>query len=156
MSVSTAPVRQYVNRSLVAGLILAIVNIAVPASALASAADDETSPAEVTGKTAVLASGGLQRSIAAAAHRAALQAQTPKATTDAGSHSRTACTIGWVLLGGAGAAIVTAWAKHRSWADSGATKTPGAKPPSSVGWSVTAGAVLAAGGIFTTAKSCGQ
>jgi hypothetical protein len=130
------------------------VNLAVPASALAYAADDETARPELTSKTALLAPGVLQRSITAAAHRAAQQApQTGKADA---THSHKGCLIGGVLLGGAAAAFVTAWAKHRSWADSGATTTPGAKPPSSVGWSVAIGAVLAGGGIFMMSKTCGE
>lgn len=151
---SFAPVRQYVNRSLITMLILGIVNLAVPASA--RAADDETSRTEVTSKTALLAPGVLQRSIAAAAHRAALQAQAPQTDTGAAKHSRTACVIGGVLLGGAGAAFTTAWVKHRNWASSGAPTQPGAKPPSSVGWSVAIGAVLAGVGIFTMSTTCGE
>lgn len=146
--------RQYVNRSLITMLILGIVNLAVPVSALATAGDDETSRTEVTRKTALLAPGVLQRSIAAAAHRAAQQ--TPQTGTPAEKNSHMACATGWVLLGGAGAAFVTAWAKHRSWADSGATTKPGAKPPSSVGWSVAVGAVLAGAGVLTMSKTCGQ
>src|SRR5262245_53162120 len=117
-------------------LILGIVNLAVPARA--SAANDEN---DVTARTAAssrtdpLAPGVLQRSITAAAHRAALQAQQPQAGTPADKRSHMACATGWVLLGGGAAAFVTAWVKHRNWADSGATTTPGAKPPSSVGWS---------------------
>jgi hypothetical protein len=144
--------RQYVKRSLVSMLILGMVNLAVPASA--RAADDEIARTEVTSKTALLAPNILQRSITAAAHRAALQA--PQTGNADASHSRKGCLIGGVLLGGAAAAFVTAWAKHRSWADSGATTTPGAKPPSSVGWSVAIGAVLAGGGIFTMSKTCGE
>jgi hypothetical protein len=156
MSVSIAPVRQYVNRSLVTMLILGIVNLAVPASALAHAADDETSRSEVTSKTPLLAPGVLQRSITVAAHRAAQQAPQPQSGTAADSRSQKACWTGAALLGGAAVAFVTAWAKHRSWADSGATTTPGAKPPSSVGVSVAIGAVLAGAGIFVTSKTCGQ
>jgi hypothetical protein len=146
-----------VNRSLVTMLILGIVNLAVPATAWARAAgdeNDETSRTEVTAKTPLLAPGVLQRSIAVAAHNAALQA--PQTGTDKGSSSHKACVASWILMGGAGVAFATAWAKHRSWADSGATKTAGAKPPSSVGWSVTIGAVLAGAGIFTMSKTCGQ
>jgi hypothetical protein len=135
-------------------LILGIVNLAVPASALASAADDENSHTELTSKTALLAPGVLQRSIAVAAHRAALQA--PQTGTPADKHSHMACRTGAVLLGGAGAAFVTAWVKHKNWASSGATTTPGAKPPSSVGWSVAIGAVLAGAGVFMMSKSCGE
>jgi len=153
VSVSIASVRRYVNRSLVTMLILGIVNLAVPASVWAKAADDVTSHDEVTSKTPLLAPGVLQRSIAAAAHRAAQQA--PQAGTPKDGDSHKGCVASWVLLGGAGAAFVTAWAKHRSWADSGATKTPGAKPPSSVGWSVAIGAVLAGAGVFTMSKTCG-
>jgi hypothetical protein len=137
-------------------LILGIVNLAVPASALARAGDDETSRSEVTRKTPLLAPGVLQRSITDAAHRAAQQAPQPQSGTAADSHSQKACWIGAALLGGAGAAFVTAWAKHRSWADSGATTTPGAKPPSSVGVSVAIGAVLVGAGIFVTSKTCGK
>ena len=153
MSVSIARVSQFVNRSLVTMLILCVVNLAVPATAWARAADDETSRNGVTSKTALLAPGVLQRSIAAAAHRAAQQGpQTGKAD---GSHSHT-CLIGGVLLAGAGAAFVTAWAKHRSWANSSAPTQPGSKPPSSVGWSVAIGGVLAGAGVFTMSKGCGQ
>jgi hypothetical protein len=145
-----------VNRSLVIMLILGIVNLAVPASAWASAAQDEngeTSGAQVTSKTALLAPGVLQRSITAAAHRAALQG--PQTGKPDGNHSHN-CLIGGVLLAGAGAAFVTAWAKHRSWADSSAPTQPGSKPPSSVGWSVAIGGVLAGAGIFMMSKTCGQ
>ena len=153
---SFAPVRQSVNCSLITMLILGIVNLAVPASAYASAADDETSRTVVTGTTALLAPGVLQRSITAAAHRAALQAQQPQAGAPADKHSHMACTTGWVLLGGAGVAFATAWVKHRNWANSSAPTQPGSKPPSSVGWSVAIGAVLAGAGIFTTSKTCGE
>jgi hypothetical protein len=152
--VSFAPVRQSVNRSLITMLIMGIVNLAVPSSARANAADDETSRSEVISKTALLAPGVLQRSIAVAAHRAALQA--PQTGTPAEKHSRMACRTGAVLLGGAAAAFVTAWVKHKNWASSGATTTPGAKPPSSVGWSVAIGAVLAGAGVFTMSKTCGE
>jgi hypothetical protein len=146
-------VREYVNGSLVAMLILGIVSLAVPASARASAADDEPSRPEVTSRTALPAPGVLQRSIAVAAHRAALQA--PQTGTGVDSRSRMGCRIGAVLMGGAGAAVVTAAVKHAHWASSGATKSPGAAPPHSVGVSVTIGAVLAGAGIFTLAKTCG-
>jgi len=152
VSVSFAPVGQFVKRSLVTLLTLGMINLAVPASAWAS---DETSRPEVTGKTALLAPGVLQQSIAAAARRAAAQ-QAPQADKAKAGNSHKGCTIGWVLLGGAGAAFVTAWAKHRSWADSSAPTQPGSKPPSSVGWSVATGAVLATAGVFTMSKTCGQ
>lgn len=145
-----------VYRSLIALLILGIVNLALPASALASAPDDETARIQVTSKAALLAPGILQRSIAIEAHRAALQAQTPKTGTGSDKHSHMACTAGYALMGGATAAFVTAFVKHRNWANSGATTTPGAKPPSSVGWSVAAGSVLAGASLFTLAKGCGN
>lgn len=138
------------NRSLVTVLILGIVNLAIPASARAG---DETSRTEATRTTAIPAPGILQRSIAVAARRTALQA--PQTGKPDDSHSRKGCWTGAAFLGGAGAAFVTAWVKHRNWASSGATTTLGAKPPSSVGWSVTAGALLAGGGIFTMSKTCG-
>lgn len=152
---SFALVRQYVNRPLITILIVGIVNLAVPGFAYASAGDDETSRIGVTSKTALLAPGVLQRSIAVAAHRAALQG--PQQTgTPADKHSNMACVTGWLLLGGAGAAFVTAWVKHRNWANSSAPTQPGSKPPSSVGWSVAIGGVLAGAGIFTMSKTCGQ
>ena len=154
MSVSFAPVREYVNRSLITILILGIVNLAGPASTFASAADEETSRTEMASKTALLTPGVLQRSIAMAAHRASLQPQTD--TKAASHHSQKACVTGAVLLGGAGAAFVTAAVKHAHWASSGATTTPGAKPPSSVGVSVAIGAVLAGVGTFLLAKTCGE
>jgi len=156
MTVSIGAVRQYVNGSLVTMLILGLVNLTVPASALAHAADDETARNEVTSKTPLRGPGVLQRSITVAAHRAAQQAPQPQTGTASDSHSQKACWTGVALLGGAGAAFVTAWAKHRSWADSGATTVPGAKPPTSVGVSVAIGAVLAGAGIFMTSRSCGQ
>lgn len=151
---SFALVRPSVNHSLATMLILGVVNLAVPASALANApgVNDETSRPEVTRKAVVRAPDVLQRSIADAAHRAAQQA--PQAGKAAASQSRKGCWAGAALLGGAGAAFVTAWAKHRSWADSGATTTPGSKPPSSVGWSIAAGGVLTGAGLFTLAKGC--
>ena len=151
MSVSFAPVRAYVKRSLVSLLILGIVNLAVPASARAS--DDGTSRSGAR-TTALLAPGVLQRSIAVAARRTALQG--PQTGADADKQSHIGCRTGAVLLGGAGAAFVTAWVKHKNWASSGATTTPGAKPPSSVGWSVAIGGVLAGAGIFMLSKSCGE
>ncbi len=151
---SFAPVRQYVNRSLITILIPGIVGLAVPASARGSQGDDEASRTEVKSKMALPAPDVLQRSIARAAHRAAVQA--PQTGTPGDKHSEMACRTGALLLGGAGAAFVTAWVKHRNWASSGATTTPGAKPPSSVGWSVAAGAVLAGAGIFTMSKTCAQ
>lgn len=135
--------RKYVNRSLITMLTVGMVNLAVPVSA------------EVTSKTALSAPGVLQRSIADAAHRASLQAQQPQAGTPAEKKSHMACTAGWLMLGGSAAAFVTAWAKHRSWADSGAPTQPGSKPPSSVGWSVAVGGVLAGAGVFTMSKTCG-
>lgn len=156
--VRSVAVRQYVNRSLITILIMGLVNLTVPVSAFASAATDEhdeTSRSQVTSRTALLAPGVLQRSIADAAHRAVQQ--TPQAGAPAADKkSHMACATGWLLLGGATAAFVTAWAKHRSWADSSAPTQPGSKPPSSVGWSVGIGAVLAGAGIFTMSKSCGQ
>lgn len=147
---SFAPVTEYVNGSLITMLILGIVNLAVPARA--RAADDETSRIEVTSKMALPAPGVLQRSIAVAARRAALQA--PKTGTGVASRSHMGCRTGAVLMGGAGAAFATAIVKHAHWASSGATKSPGAAPPHSVGVSVTIGAVLAGVGIFTLAKTC--
>jgi len=147
-----APAKQYVNRSLITMLILGIVNLAVPSTA--NAADDETSRTAVTSTTALPAPGVLQRSIAVAARRAALQA--PQTATATDKPSRTACRTGAVLLAGAGAAFVTAWVKHKNWTSSGATTTPGAKPPSSVGWSVAIGGVLAGVGVFMLSKTCGE
>ena len=142
------------KRSLATLLILSTVSVGVPAPAWAGLVADETSRAEVTAKTTLLAPAVLRRSIAVAAHRAALQA--PQTGTPGDKHSEMACRTGALLLGGAGAAFVTAWVKHRNWASSGATTTPGAKPPSSVGWSVAVGALLAGAGIFTMSKTCAQ
>jgi hypothetical protein len=142
-----------VNRSLITILILGIVNLAVPASARASEAVDMTSRTEVTSNTALLAPGVLQRSITVEARRAALQA--PQTGTGVASGSHMVCRTGAVLLAGAGVAFATASVKHAQWASSGATTSPGAKPPSSVGVSVAIGAVLAGVGILTLSKGCG-
>ena len=148
---SFAPVRQYVNRSLITILILGVVNLAVPASA--SAAVDVSSRTEVTSNTALLPPGVFQRSINDEARRAALQA--PQTGTGVASDSHMVCRTGAVLLAGAAVAFATAAVKHAQWASSGSTTSPGAAPPSSVGVSVVIGAVLAGVGIFTLSKGCG-
>jgi hypothetical protein len=145
-----------VNRSLITILILGIVNLAMPASARASAADDVTSRTEATSNTALPAPGVLQRSIAVEARRAALQAPQTGAVAGAASGSHMVCRTGAVLLAGAAVAFATAGVKHAQWTSSGATTSPGAAPPSSVGVSVAIGAVLAGVGIIALSKGCGE